>query len=159
MEYHDIVCLKCSSRRKGFPEFSNEILPRLAPFVVECSTLAVTEDFLSALSFYKEPWYTSSLVINRELESTSASSENWELKQPRWLRHIIKCRSKINICAALLPLSAIMVIIFWLPYPIRHNTTNSMTSHLLLLRGYLGMRHKPVYFVCHIHKIASSPPI
>ena len=65
MEYHDIVCLKLSSRRKGFPEFSNEILPRLALFVVECSTLAVTEDFLSALSFYKEPWYTSSLVINR----------------------------------------------------------------------------------------------
>ena len=148
MEYHKIVCLKWSSRRKGFLEFSNEILPRLAPLVVECSTLAVTGDVLSALSFYKEPWYISSLVINRE--STSASSENWELKQPRWLRHI-KCRSKINICA--------MVIIFWLPYPIRHNTTNSMTSHLLLLRGYLGMRHKSVYFVCHIHKIASSPPI
>ena len=147
MEYHNIVCLKWSSRRKGFPEFSNEILPRLALFVVECSTLAVTEDVLSALSFYKEPWYISSLVINRE--STSASSENWDMKQPRWLRHI-KCRSKINIRA--------MVIIFWLPYPIRHNTTNSMTSHLLLLRGYLGMRHKPVYFVCHIHTIANSPP-
>lgn len=150
MEYHMIVCLKWSSRRKGFLEFTketlvhyNEILPRFAPFLVECSTLAVTGDVLSALSSDKEPWYMSSLVINRD--STSASSENWELKQPRWLRHI-KCHSKIKISA--------MVIVFWLPYPIRHNTTSSITSQL---RGYLGMRHKPVYFVCHIH--TSSAPI
>ena len=70
MEYHMIVCLKWSSRRKGFLEFTketlvhyNEILPRFAPFLVECSTLAVTGDVLSALSFYKERWYMSSLVI------------------------------------------------------------------------------------------------